>query len=297
MEFWPKILWLTLRISLDGGNATQKGSPEGWWQIKNVWNCHLKPANSFDFMVEHDLLDLLAKGKDTGGYCTYIADYQSPFIFANFNGTSADIDVLTQSWSCLPGLPLNWIPSPEVIWPTYRICEIHFPCPWNLSPGLGWNPSSKDQVNKYKFSHLASALFFPPYGVLVDHFPQKSMNILRWPRQNAKIHGEDCLNSTCQTVMILNLIFWAEAVSWFRQGHIFASSTTISTILWLQVCALHSGNAHKWARPNGLGRLFTHLVIWRHQDLPPNRQKLHNSNPHSRKAPEFTITATMSLFG
>ncbi|MFX3947842.1 M3 family oligoendopeptidase, partial [Streptococcus suis] len=28
----------------------------------------------------------------------------------------------------------------------------------------------KEQVDKYKFTHLASALLFLPYGVLVDHF-------------------------------------------------------------------------------------------------------------------------------
>ena len=26
---------------------------------------------------------------------TYIPDYKSPFIFANFNGTSGDVDVMT----------------------------------------------------------------------------------------------------------------------------------------------------------------------------------------------------------
>ena len=37
----------------------------------------------------------LPKGKQSGGYCTYISEYGAPFIFSNFNGTSGDIDVLT----------------------------------------------------------------------------------------------------------------------------------------------------------------------------------------------------------
>src|SRR5690554_7591320 len=50
----------------------------------------------FNFMIEHDLLELDSKqGKSGGGFCTYIPDYKSPFIFANFNGTSHDVDVLT----------------------------------------------------------------------------------------------------------------------------------------------------------------------------------------------------------
>ena len=50
----------------------------------------------FDFMVEHELLDLESKkGKQGGGYCTYIPEYVSPFIFSNFNATAGDVEVLT----------------------------------------------------------------------------------------------------------------------------------------------------------------------------------------------------------
>ena len=50
----------------------------------------------FRFMLDNELLDVLSrKGKAPGGYMTYIYSYESPFIFANFNGTSGDVDVLT----------------------------------------------------------------------------------------------------------------------------------------------------------------------------------------------------------
>ena len=40
----------------------------------------------FDFMIEQQLMDLVAKkGKESGGYCTYLPDYKAPFIFSNFN--------------------------------------------------------------------------------------------------------------------------------------------------------------------------------------------------------------------
>ena len=49
-----------------------------------------------DFMCENELFDVEGrKDKTTGGYMTYIPDYRSPFIFANFNGTSDDADVIT----------------------------------------------------------------------------------------------------------------------------------------------------------------------------------------------------------
>ena len=50
----------------------------------------------FDFMIEHELFDLESKhGKRAGGYCTTLPHYHAPFIFSNFNGTDADVNVLT----------------------------------------------------------------------------------------------------------------------------------------------------------------------------------------------------------
>ena len=51
-----------------------------------------KTGEFFEFMTERELLDLDSKpGKASGGYCTFIPNYQSPFIFANFNQTSHDL--------------------------------------------------------------------------------------------------------------------------------------------------------------------------------------------------------------
>ena len=50
----------------------------------------------FDTMVEKELFDLDAKpGKRPGGYCATMYGKGLPFIFANFNGTQGDVDVLT----------------------------------------------------------------------------------------------------------------------------------------------------------------------------------------------------------
>ena len=50
----------------------------------------------FDFMKEYQLFDLETRpGKHLGGYMTRFPAYKAPFIFSNFNGTDADVDVLT----------------------------------------------------------------------------------------------------------------------------------------------------------------------------------------------------------
>ena len=58
---------------------------------------HLQETKEFfDFMTENQLFDVLGrKTKKAGGYMTFLPEYGAPFIFANFNGTSGDVDVIT----------------------------------------------------------------------------------------------------------------------------------------------------------------------------------------------------------
>jgi M3 family oligoendopeptidase len=87
-----------LALSFLSGNPTPKGDRA--WQVERAKKMYdeMSPETSefFNFMLEHELLELDSKpGKTGGGYCTYLPDYRSPFIFANFNGTAHDVDVLT----------------------------------------------------------------------------------------------------------------------------------------------------------------------------------------------------------
>ncbi|MFJ7825814.1 M3 family oligoendopeptidase [Psychrobacillus sp. NPDC096623] len=155
------------------GNATPQGSPE--WIVENGKKMYeeLSPetAEFFQFMIDRDLMDLVAKkGKEAGGYCTFIDNYESPYIFSNFNGTSGDIDVLThEAGHAFQVYTSRNIGIPEYVWPTFESCEIHsmsmefFTWPW-------MELFFKDQTDKYKFAHLSSGLLFLPYGVAVDEF-------------------------------------------------------------------------------------------------------------------------------
>ncbi|MBE6066662.1 MAG: M3 family oligoendopeptidase [Clostridium lundense] len=142
---------------------------------KNMYNELSKETGEFfDFMVKGELLDLVAKkGKASGGYCTYISEYKAPFIFSNFNGTSGDVDVLThEAGHAFQVYSSRDYEIPEYQFPTYEACEIHsmsmefFTYPW-------MNLFFEEETEKYKFSHLADALLFIPYGVSVDEFQEK----------------------------------------------------------------------------------------------------------------------------
>ncbi|MFD9624530.1 M3 family oligoendopeptidase [Peribacillus muralis] len=155
------------------GNAVPKGNAE--WIIANGKKMYqeLSPETDefFNYMIDNDLMDLEAKkGKESGGYCTFIEDYKSPFIFSNFNGTSGDIDVLThEAGHAFQVYRSRNLDIPEYYWPTYEACEIHsmsmefLTWPW-------MELFFKEDTEKYKFSHLSGALTFLPYGVAVDEF-------------------------------------------------------------------------------------------------------------------------------
>ncbi|MFX3623008.1 MAG: M3 family oligoendopeptidase [Ectobacillus sp.] len=155
------------------GNATPKG--DAAWIVENGKKMYGELSKEtdefFTFMLDHSLMDLVAKtGKAGGGYCTFIENYKAPFIFSNFNGTSGDIDVLThEAGHAFQVYESRHFSIPEYYWPTYEACEIHsmsmefFTWPW-------MELFFKEDTEKYYFSHLSSALLFLPYGVAVDEF-------------------------------------------------------------------------------------------------------------------------------
>lgn len=230
-----------LPLEFPDGNATPVGTPEEIIASAVTMYNELSPETSefMNFMVERELLDLVTKpGKRAGGYCTYLPDFESPFIFSNFNGTSGDVDVLThEAGHAFQVYESRWITSPEIVFPTYESCEIHsmsmefFAWPW-MESFFG------DQTNKYKYSHLGGAITFLPYGVLVDHFqhevyehPEYSPEERRatW-RKLEKIYNpwKDYDGNE----------FYEAGGFWFKQGHIFSSPFYYIDYTLAQMCAL-----------------------------------------------------------
>lgn len=222
------------------GNATPQGNPE--WIISNGKSMYSELSNEthefFNFMTDKKLLDLVTKkGKAGGGYCTYIANYKSPFIFSNFNGTSDDIDVLThEAGHAFQVYSSRGYQLPEYIWPTFEACEIHsmsmefFTWPWMK---LFFN----DQVDKYKFSHLTGALLFIPYGVLVDHFQH-------WVYENPSVTPKERKTKWKEFEKMYlphrdygSIDFYNRGGRWFKQGHIFEMPFYYIDYTLAQVCA------------------------------------------------------------
>ena len=227
-------------IKFNSGNADPHGDPE--WILnhgKTMYNeLSKETAEFFSFMTEKNLLDLLSKkGKMSGGYCTYIPEYKSPYIFANFNGTSHDVDVLThEAGHAFQVYQSRGYEIPEYLWPTYEACEIHsmsmefLTWPW-------MDLFFENDAEKYKFIHLSEALLFIPYGVTVDefqHWVYENPNATPDDRRAKWLEIEKKYLPTRDYGEVDDL---KEGIFWFRQGHIFNSPFYYIDYTLAQVCA------------------------------------------------------------
>ena len=229
-----------LTFQFPDGNAKPQGTPEEILAngVKMYHELSPETAEFIDFMVDGELLDLVTKpGKMSGGYCTYIPDYEAPYIFSNFNGTSADVDVLThEAGHAFQVFQSRWIQTPECVWPTYESCEIHsmsmefLAWPW-MELFFG------SQTLKYKFSHLSSGLKFLPYGVLVDHFQHIVYEnpTLTPSERRAKWRELEQLYMPWKVYDQNELL--EQGGFWLRQGHIFASPFYYIDYTLAQICA------------------------------------------------------------
>lgn len=155
------------------GNPVPVGTPEQILEAGRKMYHALSPETGkfMDFMCGGELFDVLGrKTKKTGGYMTYLPDYKAPFIFANFNGTTGDADVITHE--CGHAFQ-GWLSADDPIREhadiTMETAETHsmsmefFTEPWM---DLFFGARGKDYVRM----HLEDAINFIPYGTMVDEF-------------------------------------------------------------------------------------------------------------------------------
>ena len=233
-------------LEFRSGNPRPVGSPDEILAQGMKFYRELSPETGefFRTMLDGELLDVLStEGKRSGGYCTGIPDYEVPFIFANFNGTQHDVEVVTheaghafECWLNRKRIPL------ECIWPSMEACEVHsmsmefFAWPW--AEGF-FGPDTR----KFRYSHLASALTFIPYGTMVDHFQHE---VYAHPEMTpAERHGVwKRLLGVYMPWMKLDgeIPFYSEGQGWQRQHHIYSSP-----FYYIDYCLAQTVSLEFWA--------------------------------------------------
>ncbi|SJZ83332.1 oligoendopeptidase, M3 family [Pilibacter termitis] len=223
------------------GNATPQGEKDELVAAARKMYCELSKETGefFDFMVERDLLDLDArKGKMGGGYCTYISDEKSPYIFANFNGTSGDVDVLThEAGHAFQVYSSRHIQENSLIWPTIEAAEI-FSMSMEFITWRWMESFFKEHTNRYKFSHLSAGVQFLPYGVLVDHFQQEVYTHTGWSAVERKATWRRLEKMYLPHKDYSESPDLERGIFWFKQAHIFGAPFYYIDYTLAQVVAL-----------------------------------------------------------
>ena len=213
-------------LKFRSGNPKPCGEPEDILAQGKKFYDELSPETSrfFNTMLDQELLDVLSTpGKEAGAYCSSIADYGVPFIFANFNGTQGDVEVVTHEAGHAFAAWMNRDRVPySQIWPGMEACEVHsmsmefFAWPW--ADGF-----FGEDTRKFKYSHLAGALTFIPYGTMVDHFQHI---VFEKPNMTPKErHGvwKELLGIYMPWMKLDGEIpFYSEGEGWQRQHHIYS---------------------------------------------------------------------------
>ena len=214
-------------IEFRSGNPKPKGNPDEIVASGKKFYDWLSPETSefFNHMIDDELMDLLStKGKQGGGYCTSFQDYKTPFIFANFNGTQHDIEVITHEAGHAFAAYLNRNRVPyECIWPSLEACEVHSMSMEFFAEAFSQEFFGED-AEKYNYSHLADALSFIPYGTMVDHF----QHIVY---ENPELSPAERHAKWKELVQIYQpwfkldgeIPFYSEGEGWQRQHHIYSS--------------------------------------------------------------------------
>lgn len=227
-------------FSFKTGNATPKGDADWILEQGKKMYAELSPETDefFKFMVDRELMDLVSKkGKQSGGYCTFISKYESPFIFSNFNGTSGDIDVLThEAGHAFQVYSSRHYQVPEYLWPTYESAEIHsmsmefFTWPW-------MDNFFKEDTEKYHFDHLSSALLFIPYGVSVDEFQHFVYENPEATPEERKRAWREIEKKYLPHRQYPDNEYLERGGFWHKQGHIFQAPFYYIDYTLAQICA------------------------------------------------------------
>lgn len=211
-------------VAYRDGNAVPKGTPQDILEAGRRFYHDLSPltAEFFDFMMDNELMDVLSrKGKAAGGYCTELTDFESPFIFANFNGTQGDVEVITHEAGHAFAAYVNRHKRPtDNQLPTLESCEIHS----MTMEFFGWASAEDffgEGAHKFCRKHLEDAIKFIPYGTMVDHFQHIVYENPKMTPEERIAQWKKLTEIYMPWIDLDGSHFYGEGRAWQRQTHIY----------------------------------------------------------------------------
>ena len=181
-------------------------------------------AEFIDFMQDNELFDVESRpGKMSGGYMTSLPSYKAPFIFANWNGTSADVDVLTHECGhAFEGYVAERDPHvpADLECPGMESAEIHSMAMEFLTAPWHKLLFGKD-VDKYALQHAEDSFLFLAYGCIVDEFQHKMYQNPDLTPDERNAVWLELEHKYRPWVDFDNLPFYGRGAGWQRQLHIY----------------------------------------------------------------------------
>lgn len=216
----------------------------------------------FEQMKSRGTMDLKSrKGKAGGGFCEYLPLFELPFIFANFNGTRADVDVFTHEMGhAFQVYSGRKQPMSDLAWPTTEACEIHSMAleflTWPYME-LFYGEKAAEELRRI---HLTSHLMFLPYGVAVDHFQH-----LVYERPHASPEERNAMWQEMEKLYLpwyqyANLPSESSGRLWQAKRHIYCAP-----FYYIDYCLAQTGAMQFWSksRTDREGTLKTYTDLCR----------------------------------
>ena len=223
------------------GNPAPIGTADDIFAAGKKMYSELSPETKefFNFMLDHELFDVLGRtNKAGGGYMDMLFDYKAPIIFANFNGTSGDVDVIThESGHAFQGFITR---NDEVMEhnnikmetaETHSMSMEFFAEKW-MELFFG------DRADEYRMMHLEDAIAFIPYGCMVDEFQEIVYSKPELTKSERLEVWKDLEKQYKPHLSFENDEFEGEGRRWQRQHHIYECPFYYIDYCLAQTCAL-----------------------------------------------------------
>ena len=235
-----KLSYIDNDVYFLNGNPAPLGSPEEILATGQKMYSELSAETKefFDFMMENQMFDVFGrKNKRQGGYMTYLHNYGAPFVFANFNGTSGDVDVITHECGhAFQGYVSGKDPILEHSDITMETAEIH-----SMSMEFFTNPWMKDffgdRYEEFLSMQIEDAVRFVPYGTMVDEFQHIMYEKPELTPFQRKQTWRDLEKVYMPHLDYENDPFFEKGGYWQRQQHIYNMPFYYIDYVLAQTCA------------------------------------------------------------
>ena len=181
-------------------------------------------AEFIDFMQDNELFDVESRpGKMSGGYMTSLPSYKAPFIFANWNNTSGDVDVLTHECGhAFEGYVAERNPKvpADLECPGMESAEIHSMAMEFLTAPWHHLLFGKD-TDKYALLHAEDSFVFLAYGCEVDEFQHIMYQNPDLTPDERNAEWLKLEKKYRPWIDFDNLPFYGRGAGWQRQLHIY----------------------------------------------------------------------------